>query len=60
MNASIAETESNIEHVAMEDRDGMTSKLNFVVSARNRKHLARIMRNLRLLPQVMRLTRLLG
>jgi GTP pyrophosphokinase len=58
--AAIAETESNIENVAMEERDGMTSKLKFVVSAKDRKHLARIMRNLRVLPQVMRLNRLLG
>jgi GTP pyrophosphokinase len=58
--ATIAETESNIEHVSMEERDGMTSKLTFVISTKDRVHLARIMRNLRVLPQVMRLNRLLG
>ncbi len=58
--AAIAETESNIENVAMEERDGTTSKLNFVISVKDRKHLARIMRSLRVLPQVMRLNRLLG
>jgi GTP pyrophosphokinase len=58
--AAIAETESNIENVVIEERDGMTSKLKFVVSVKDRKHLARIMRNLRVLPQVMRLNRLLG
>ncbi len=58
--ATIADSESNIENVVIEERDGMTSKLIFVVSVKNRKHLARIMRNLRALPQVMRLNRLLG
>lgn len=58
--AAIAETDSNIENVAMEERDGLTSTLRFVVSVRDRKHLARIIRNLRVLPQVMRITRQIG
>ncbi len=58
--AAIAETDSNIENVAMDERDGLTSTLRFVVSVRDRKQLARIIRNLRVLPQVMRITRQIG
>jgi GTP pyrophosphokinase len=56
--ALIADMESNIENVGIEERDGLTSTLRFKICVRDRKHLAHIMRRLRALPQVMRITRL--
>jgi guanosine-3',5'-bis(diphosphate) 3'-pyrophosphohydrolase len=58
--AAISEMGSNIENVGMEERDGLTSTLFFVMSVKDRKHLANIMRRLRSLPSVMRITRMLG
>jgi GTP pyrophosphokinase len=58
--ATIAELGSNIEHVSVHERDGATSLLTFVFSVRDRKHLARIMRHIRNMPQVMRISRTRG
>lgn len=58
--AVFAEMESNIENVVIEERDGLSSTLEFTVSVRNRKHLARIIKRLRALPEVMRITRMMG
>jgi RelA/SpoT family (p)ppGpp synthetase len=55
--ATIAELGSNIEHVALQERDGQTSTLNLVFSVHDRKHLANIMRHIRNMPQVMRIAR---
>ncbi len=58
--AVFAEMESNIENVVIEERDGLSSTLEFTVNVRNRKHLARIIKRLRALPEVMRITRMMG
>jgi GTP pyrophosphokinase len=58
--ATIAGAESDIEHVTMEDRDGRTSILKFVVSVKDRKHLARVIKNLRTLPAVLHISRHVG
>jgi len=58
--AAIAETDSNIENVSSEERDGVTSSLLFVITARNRKHLAKIIRRIRALPAIIRITRVKG
>jgi len=58
--ASIAEMGCNIENVSIEERDGLSSTLDFVIAVRGRKHLARIIRHLRSLPPVMRITRAQG
>ncbi len=58
--AAFAEMESNIENVVIEERDGLSSTLEFTVNVRNRKHLARIIKRLRALPEVMRITRMMG
>jgi GTP pyrophosphokinase len=58
--AAIAEQGSNIESVRSEERDGLTSTLRFVINVRGRQHLARILRRLRLVPAVMRITRVIG
>ena len=45
--AAVAEMDSNIENVNMEERDGMFTSLNLTLTVKNRKHLARIIRRLR-------------
>ncbi len=55
--AAIADTGSNIEHVNLQERDGETSMLTFVFAVQDRTHLARLMRRIRKLPQVMRIAR---
>jgi len=55
--AAIAEMGSNIENVRSDERDGMTSTINFLVNVSDRVHLAQIMRRLRALPTVMRIAR---
>ncbi len=55
--AAIAEVGSNIETVETREKDGLTSTLDFVISVRNRQHLASIMRRLRTLAAVVRITR---
>ncbi|MHB8405382.1 MAG: bifunctional GTP diphosphokinase/guanosine-3',5'-bis pyrophosphate 3'-pyrophosphohydrolase [Gammaproteobacteria bacterium] len=56
--AAIAETGSNIEHVNQQERDELTSVITFVFGVKDRQHLARILRRLRSLPQVMRIQRI--
>ena len=56
--SAIAELGSNIKNVKMEERDGLTSTLHFVVAVDSRKHLANIMRRLRLLKPVLRIHRI--
>lgn len=45
--SAISETDTNIEHVVHQERDGETSVLLFTLSVHDRKHLARVMRRLR-------------
>ena len=56
----IAEEGSNIEDVRSEERDGLSTSLRFVISVRGRKHLAGIIRRLKKIPFVLRLTRVIG
>jgi (p)ppGpp synthase/HD superfamily hydrolase len=58
--AAFAEMEANIENLVIEERDGLSSTMEFTISVRNRKHLARIIKRLRALPEVMRITRMMG
>ncbi|MES9832519.1 MAG: bifunctional GTP diphosphokinase/guanosine-3',5'-bis pyrophosphate 3'-pyrophosphohydrolase [Candidatus Thiodiazotropha sp. DIVDIV] len=53
----ISQQESNIEHVGSEERDGLSSTLVFIITVKSRRHLARIMRQVRSLPSVMRINR---
>jgi guanosine-3',5'-bis(diphosphate) 3'-pyrophosphohydrolase len=55
--AEISQTGSNIENVAIEERDGRDTALNFTITVRDRAHLARVMRCIRKLPAVMRISR---
>jgi RelA/SpoT family (p)ppGpp synthetase len=58
--AEISETGSNIENVSIEERNGLDTSLNFTVTVHDRRHLARVMRCIRKLPPVMRISRSKG
>ena len=55
--ATIADMSSNIEHVNLTEKDGRISTIDFVVTVKDRIHLARIMKKLRSLPSVNRIWR---
>jgi GTP diphosphokinase / guanosine-3',5'-bis(diphosphate) 3'-diphosphatase len=55
--AAIAGTETNIDHVSVEERDVDTSALVFELKVRDRKQLARIIRTIRRMPDVQRVAR---
>lgn len=54
---TIANASSNIEHVNLTEKDGRISTIEFVVVVTDRIHLARIMKKLRLLSVVIRISR---
>jgi (p)ppGpp synthase/HD superfamily hydrolase len=56
--AAIADMEANIENVNIAERDGMHSTISFTVLVQNRKHLARIMKGLRKMEEVVRIQRM--
>jgi RelA/SpoT family (p)ppGpp synthetase len=56
--AAISELESNIEDVKTKERDGLHTTIQFVIMVSDRGHLARIMRRLRSIPAVRRISRL--
>jgi guanosine-3',5'-bis(diphosphate) 3'-pyrophosphohydrolase len=58
--SSIAETETNIDQVSLEERDVNSSSLKFQVQVRDRKHLARVIRTVRRMPDVQRVARTLA
>jgi GTP pyrophosphokinase len=55
--STIAAESSNIEDVRSLERDGLSSKLRFVITVRDRDHLAHIVRRLRAIPEVLRISR---
>ncbi|MFV2030872.1 MAG: RelA/SpoT AH/RIS domain-containing protein, partial [Gammaproteobacteria bacterium] len=55
--ATIANMSSNIEHVNLTEKDGRISTIEFVVTVKDRTHLARIMKKLRSLQVVNRIWR---
>jgi len=55
--AAIADSETNIEHVVTNNQDNQLSSLDFILSVRNRQHLAAIMRILKSLDIVISLSR---
>jgi GTP pyrophosphokinase len=59
--AEIAEAGSNIQNVAVDPEDGSRyTNMFFTLQVSNRLHLARIMRALRRIPEVVRITRVKG
>jgi GTP diphosphokinase / guanosine-3',5'-bis(diphosphate) 3'-diphosphatase len=55
--AAIASTETNIDHVSIDEQDSDASILTFELRVHDRKHLARIVRVIRRMPDVTRVTR---
>ncbi|MBT7445645.1 MAG: bifunctional (p)ppGpp synthetase/guanosine-3',5'-bis(diphosphate) 3'-pyrophosphohydrolase [Methylococcales bacterium] len=53
----IAQQGCNIESVQMDELDGLTSVVHFVVTVQNRKHLANLFRRVRLLKFVLKISR---
>ena len=61
MAAAIADAGSNIENIHMEEKTpGLYTTLQFTIQVGNRAHLARIMRGLRLISEVVRIARTRG
>ena len=58
--SNIATTETNIEHVAVDERDGDAASLLFDLQVRDRKHLAQVIKHLRKMPEVLRVARVLA
>jgi len=56
----IGDADSNIENVGIEERDGLTNVLRFLISVHNRQHLASVMRRVRNIPAVIRISRTRG
>ncbi len=58
---TIANANSNIDNVSAEDSDGSQyTNVNFTVQVHNRVHLAELIRNLRKIPEVVRINRVKG
>ena len=55
--AAIGDAGANIENVGIEDGDGLSNTLKFRLAVHNREHLASIMRRVRSIPQVIRISR---
>jgi RelA/SpoT family (p)ppGpp synthetase len=55
--AVIGDAGSNIENVGIKDGDGLTNTLKFRLAVRNRQHLASVMRRVRSIPAVIRISR---
>jgi GTP pyrophosphokinase len=55
--STISELGSNIEQVGSEERDGLSTTLVFVITVKGRQHLARLIRHVRRVPAVMKITR---
>jgi len=54
----ISDETANIEHVEVEDKDGLSTNITFLIAVSGRNHLARIMRRLRRVRSVMRILRI--
>jgi (p)ppGpp synthase/HD superfamily hydrolase len=58
ISSAIAEADSNIVHITMDDAGGLYTILFFTLQVRDRKHLATVMRNVRHIPEVSRIARI--
>lgn len=56
----ISEQESNIENIEIDDHDSRHTELIFIINVNNRLHLANIMRQIKLLDQVKKISRAKG
>jgi (p)ppGpp synthase/HD superfamily hydrolase len=57
VSAAIAGTQTNVSTVSIEQRDAEISVIVFVLEIADRKHLARVMRVVRRMPDVLRVVR---
>src|SRR5580658_3308231 len=57
LSAALASTQTNISQVQVEQRDEESSVISFVLDVRDREHLARVMRVVRRMPDVLRVVR---
>ncbi len=57
ISAAVASTGTNIGHATVEQRDGDVSLMTLEVEVKDREHLARIVRTIRRMPEVLRVTR---
>jgi GTP diphosphokinase / guanosine-3',5'-bis(diphosphate) 3'-diphosphatase len=57
LSAAIAETNTNVNHVTIDQRDAETQVLIFIIEVEDRAQLARIMRVVRRMPDVLRVVR---
>jgi GTP diphosphokinase / guanosine-3',5'-bis(diphosphate) 3'-diphosphatase len=57
VSAAIAGTGTNIGHANVEQRDGDVSLIKLEVEVKDRKHLARVVRTIRSMPEVLRVSR---
>ncbi len=55
--AAIAASDTNIETINTSEREGNVTTVNLLLNVRDRTHLARVMRQLRTLPEVQKLAR---
>jgi hypothetical protein len=55
--AAIASTETNIDHVSIDEQDSDTAVLTFELRVRDRRSLARLVRVIRRMPDVTRVSR---
>ncbi len=55
--AAIAETRANIDNISLDERDGLNTTINLTIAVSGRLHLARIMRHLRTIDQVLKISR---
>ena len=58
--SSIAGTETNIDHVSVEERDADSSTLRLELQVHDRKQLARVIRTIRRMPDVLKVSRTLA
>ncbi len=58
--AAISELDANIDTVSIEERDGLSTAMDFTVEVRDRVHLAQIMRRIRSQETVIRIIRIKG
>jgi GTP diphosphokinase / guanosine-3',5'-bis(diphosphate) 3'-diphosphatase len=55
--AAIAEAGSNIDNVSMDEERNLYTTMHFTLQVANRMHLARVMRSLRRIQEVVRIAR---
>jgi (p)ppGpp synthase/HD superfamily hydrolase len=55
--AAIAETRANIDNITLDERDGRNTTINLTIAVSGRLHLARILRHLRTIEQVLKISR---